>query len=358
MTNMNSANTFPNSIYPPFGYNDNNFNRATMPSNIYPNHGGYPGNPNDRFNPMTQANYTNIKTSPNFSNFQNAYKQNQPMIEKIEYQNQNNLIHNNVNSRVLDETVVEYRIDIDSIDRDIGVYPSPFCFTVKFAPLASSIVRQAGYIESDNGWKKSKEFKEVKIQGTPNPSILREFKNVKFIRLEYTILPMHGKLHEVKGEFGKHYVFNDECCLANDRFLQLVIKELDNNRTFTTAENVVHDGSIRHYESAVPFGLLICDKRLPPNYYTAYPIYGNKIYDSSTLFNLTQLTLDLRDSYGAPLNYDNLYSCDDIEYSKKTGNIIDIGDLRHPLNKKIQVHYCFTIGVVQSQVNTNTKFEQ
>jgi hypothetical protein len=45
-------NNFPsNSNFSPVGYNDNNFNRRTVPSNIFPMDGGMTGNPTGRFNP-------------------------------------------------------------------------------------------------------------------------------------------------------------------------------------------------------------------------------------------------------------------------------------------------------------------
>jgi hypothetical protein len=36
---------------------------------------------------------------------------------------------------------------------------------------------------------------------------------------------------------------------------------------------------------------------------------------------------------------------------------ISTSDIRHPLNRRLQVHVSFIIGVIESQINTNTKFE-
>ena len=64
----------------------------------------------------------NINTLPSMSNFNNAYEQPYPIIEKLDYSNKNNVLHNNIGPRVLDEHIVEYRVIIDSQDRDIKVY--------------------------------------------------------------------------------------------------------------------------------------------------------------------------------------------------------------------------------------------
>ncbi len=68
--------------------------------------------------------------------------------------------------------------------------------------------------------------------------------------------------------------------------------------------------------------------------------------------NLKQLTIQFFDSCGAPLEFEGLA---DVKMLKN--NDFPINDLRHPLNKKVQVFLSFIVGVVESQVNTNTKFE-
>ena len=132
----NRLNGFPTSNNPPFGFNDNNFNRNTFPSNQR-NWANSNGNPCGNFNQMT----TNMQKNMGINKFPNSHVPNQPIIETIDYTNYNELTHNNVAPDVLDEHIIEYRINIDSLDRDISVYPDPFSFKVKFNPPSSGTVR-------------------------------------------------------------------------------------------------------------------------------------------------------------------------------------------------------------------------
>ena len=223
--NSNSMNTFPNGRYGPFGYNDNNQNRHKVPSNTYPPHGGMKGNEMGRFNPLTTNTQQLLQTLPSMSNFQKAYNQNVPLIEPYNYTNQNELLHNNIGEIVLDEHIVEYRINIDSIDRDISIYNDPFNFTVKFNPPAKSIIRTEVLIDPCNRSKGTR-IEESLMEGPPRPHINREFKNVKYIKLDSIILPQHHGI--VKGTNG--YEFDKDKFLVDDRFIVLRIKELDDDR--------------------------------------------------------------------------------------------------------------------------------
>jgi len=75
-----------------------------------------------------------------------------------------------------------------------------------------------------------------------------------------------------------------------------------------------------------------------------------KTYKSSTLGNISKLTIELFDSCGEPIRFNDL-----IDVCKE--GCPDPVDIRHPFNNKIQTFLSMTIGVVESQVNTNTKFE-
>jgi hypothetical protein len=78
-----------------------------------------------------------------------------------EYEKPINLIHNNVTKNVVSEMLQEYTIIIDSNDRDIDKYPNPFSYRVKF-----------------NG-----------LSGTKDANIMRQFDNVKYIKLDTGIIP-------------------------------------------------------------------------------------------------------------------------------------------------------------------------
>ena len=53
-----------------------------------------------------------------------------------------------------------------------------------------------------------------------------------------------------------------------------------------------------------------------------------------------------------------MFSFNDLIQAEKQGCPLPLDDLRHPLNKKTQVYLSLIVGVVESQVNTNTQFER
>lgn len=352
--NLNTSNTFPNSIYPPYGTNDNNFNRVGMPSNIYPMNGGLTGNPNGRFNGLS-TNTQMLMGQNSMSNFNQAYELNQPLIEKIDYTNKNNVLHNNIGDNVLDEHVVEYRLIIDSIDRDIKIYPDPFSFVVRLNPLAKSVVQSEVNLKNGNT-----KLIETEFPGEPAPFITKEFVNVKYVKLENVILPQFTKTKLKKtDEGGTEVVFDPSSILITDRYIYLAIKELDNERvytTFNTSPRVGEDGT--SYTAPNPFALIIPDKILGQNYYAGTPYYGSKIYKNSMLGNLTRLSIEFYDSCGKKIEFNDIFNYEELEeYEFEHNKPLPRTDLRHPLNKRIQVTISLIIGVVESQINTQTKFE-
>jgi len=353
--NMNTSNTFPNSVYPPSGFNDNNFNRTAFPSNTYPINGGMTGNPVGRFNPLSTNTQYNMNAIPSMSNFKAAYEQNSPIIEKIDYTNRNNILHNNVGDNILDEHVVEYRICIDSLDRDIKYYPDPFSFTVKFNPISASNVQHEEYIDYKDKSKGTK-IVQTRFEGAPSPVINKEFRNVKYVKLENVILPQYSKL---KQKNDGAFAFDPDSSLITDRFVSLVIKELDCDRVYTTSSASTRIGENgKSYTPPTPFALIIPDKLLGLNYYAGTPYYGSKIYKNSLLGNITQVTIQFYDCLGTPLKFNHVFTHDDLEqYEFDNGDKLPITDMRHPYNKKLQTHTSLIIGVVESQINTNTKFD-
>ena len=311
------------SMYAPFGTNDNNVNRQTVPSNNFIKNGANSGEINNQFDPITIA--------PQYADFKGAFTPPYPLIEKLDFTNRNDTLHNNIGPNTLDEQVVEYRILIDSVDRDIKVYPDPFSYVVKFNPVGNTTF-------------KNNKGETVKFDGAPRPHIGKEFVNVKYVKLENVILPQYSGIKLKKGK----YVFNKEDIIVTNMYNSLVIEELNNERIFTTSEIAPN-----------PFALVIPDKLLGLTYYSGTPYYGSKIYKNSQLGNITQLHIQFTDNYGVPLKFNNLCSYDDLQqYEYDNGFPFPITDLRHPLNKRIQNHISLVFGVVECQINTNTKFDQ
>lgn len=341
-------NSFPRQSNRMGGINNNNFNRQRFPSNEYLPNGGMPGNPFGRYNPVS----TNSFKNNNFSNFSTAYNSNRSIIEPYDYRNTGRMLHNNVGEDVLDEHIVEYRINIDSLDRDIKTYPDPFSFRVQFDAPSSGYVRteslKNGELITTNDY----------FNGAPGPKINRKFRNVKYIKLDSVVLPQYSQTKEnISGEI----VFDKDSYLLDDRFVMLEIDELnDSKRVYSTSDAGMRvnpdNGNI--IKVPRPFGTIYPDTKLGDVYYIGTPYNSNKIYNSADLGNINKLTIKFYDSCGRPLKYNELFTIKDLECAANHCDPLDIKDLRHPLNKKIQVYMTFIIGVVESQINNNTKFER
>ena len=265
---------------------------------------------------------------------------------------------------MLHENIIEYKIDIDSIDRDITLYPDPFNFVVKFAPIPS--IKTNGKI----------------IQGSPNPHILIDFRNVKYIKLETIILPIHNKIiknpnydndnndsdsDNSNSKIGYNsinnnnnnkleWIFDTNYSLLEDRFTQLIIKELVDNRIYTTGDDTNRLGKYGYYIPPKPFGLILCDKILNKYFYSGVAYNTVKTYENIQLGNINQLSISFCDSYGESLKYNGLYTSQDIEERIKRSDPISQDDLRHPLNKKIQVHLTFIIAVCVANINNTIQY--
>lgn len=354
--NINSSNTFPNAMYGPFGTNDNNFNRQRVPSNIFPPQGGLTGNPTGQYNPLTTTMQRQWNNKTPVSNFNESFQPNSPIVERLDYNNRNELLHNNIGQNVLDEHVIEYRIYIDSLDRDIKTYPDPFSFTVKFNSPGANVIQHEEPIDYKDRTKGTK-IVETRFEGTPCPHINKEFRNVKYIKLENIILPQFRKL-VLKPDGDGGFEVDKESNLTNDRYVSLVIKELVMERYYSTSESATRisdDGKL--YTPPTPFAIILPDKYLG-SFFTGVPYYGSKVYKSSALGNIKQLTIQFYDSCGLPIKIDDLFTYDDLQqYEFDNGEPLPTTDLRHPLNKKFQVNLSFVIGVVESQINTDTKFD-
>ena len=185
----------------------------------------------------------------------------------------------------------------------------------------------------------------------------KEFKNVKYVKLENIILPQYSRL---KKESDGTYEVDKHSHMNTRMYVSLEIQELDNERVYTTGDSVNRfDDNGKIFTPPTPFAIIIPDKNLGLNWYSGVPYYGSKIYKNSLLGNLNRLTIRFFDAFGTPLRFNDLFSFDDLEqFEYDTGEKFPKTDLRHPLNPKIQNHISLIVGVVESQINTHTKFDQ
>jgi hypothetical protein len=259
-------------------------------------------------NPM--ANFQQVTYNQNpaqHTNFDKAYVQHKPMIETQNFTNQNNVYHNNLNPSLLAEGITEYTIDIDSSDRDISVYPNPFKYNVIFSPVGGS-------------------------DGQPQPYIRRQFKNIKYIRMENVSLPKYGA---IKDNGSGTWIMDTTTNLSEYRHIVIRFKNIDNNYNLST--NTATDS--------------IGVKVIPNTFGTGntyYAVCNNtsnivKTWHDSKLGNLDRLYIEYFDDQGHQLSYANLDSTK--------------SDARSPLYRGLQNNITLVFGVVENELSTKVKYD-
>lgn len=283
-----------------------------------------------------QQNTYNIARNAQYNPLGPAFAEGQIMLNKLDFRNQGNVLHDNLKDDLLHENIIEYTINIDSFDRNISSYPDPFHFVCTFGAIAGGMIQREEYIDYSHKEKGTQIISE-KMPGTSMPYIRRKFSNVKYIKLECASLPLYSNIVYDAGTLS--WIFDTSSTLTKDRFVVLKIKELDSHKVHSTGP--VTDG----------YGFILVPDTIPTgsNYFTAVPPNITSkifIFKDSHLGNLERLTIDFTDSFGTPLKYSNLDSN------------VPISDIRNPKYKYSQPHITFTVGVVENELHTDTKFDQ
>lgn len=241
-----------------------------------------------------------------------------PLIDKTDFRNKHNTLHNNLNPTLLQEGITEYTIFIDSDNRNLDTYPDPFNYVVSFKALGKSV---------DRHYRRNKQdFDNTAYDETPAPVIIRDFKNVKYVNLHGVILSkfyikkfMLDQTIEIKQdnasinikstEFekmgnsipnnhnnNKCHVCNHHCCACGihdrNKFLILRVKELETLHLFST----------NTYSSDNSFILLV-DKTIGSAHNTWLPIPKSCVFPDNQLNNIKRLTIEFYDSEGRKLSY-------------------------------------------------------
>lgn len=107
-------------------------------------------------NPRPYSNQQWGNQMKGYYNYDQAYANQQNIIDKQDFTNKGNVIHNNLGQNLLSEHVSEYKLKINSIDRNVSSYPSIF---------------------------------KQRIMFDDSCGLLRSFKNVKYISIDTIVLP-------------------------------------------------------------------------------------------------------------------------------------------------------------------------
>lgn len=307
--------------------------------------------PKNKFNPITTTNIRNKNYSEN--KLDKVFKPNHEIIEKTNFKNNNELLHNNVGENLLSEFVTEYNIHIDSADRKISVYPNPYHFIVHFGSEGNQFVYNSKFEKQKSGTAKGAEIPTASHQyyyAYPQPIIpIAPFKNVKYVRLDNLILPKTLNL-EVKDN---QYIFatDPKKFLNHNRYLIVKINELTSNHLLST-NNIVKDCSFIIYR----------DKTLGEGCFSDFSTwitsFGQRIFTNANLGNLSRMTITILNSQGEELHvYDttNKKIIDMRVLDDKNKNDPLTESLRE-LADRLNFTMSVTMGVIENEINTNIGF--
>jgi len=272
-----------------------------------------------------QSGYSQSIAKYNYYPMQQSFKQNTPLIDRQDFSNKNNVLHNNLGDSLLAEHIVEYDVYISSIDRATKYYPSPFNFTTSFGGVQSTL-----------------------------PIIARRFENVKYINLDYVYLPRTYLIHvppsPPAGDTYYMITTADEVDLDRRKFLVVRFEELSSSKIFSTGTNI-NDLSFVIYPV----------QDAGPNCVMWKAHKNSRVFQNSHLSKLSRLTPVLYDEYGTQITI--------IKRVVSGGTITDTAyDLANDsnqtsppadlvtLNNLMQTYYSFTIGCVENEMNTLTNY--
>lgn len=369
----------------------------------------FPNNINTLNNMRNPSQFGINQLTSGHHNFSQAYQQYNQSIPQRPTNNDGNLAHNNVNQNLLSEMITEYTINVDSADRDLANYPSPYNFEISLGGAGTSTTRMSD--KNNPGFTVKTTF-----AGVPNPRIDMNFKNVKYVKLKYILMPKvmlyftetfrttpgadpnqvkyydanhlnlkiknlnadpplipsitMGNNNDATDYIGNNvnladyglYTKTKQHILANYRYLLLRIKELDNDKTLTSTNSNRDNYFILYRDS---------------NYHDAkndlwVATQPTKIFYDDNLKNLSKLSIEILTPDGLPfqlryygkksdnalITIDNVNNNDNsipFEHLSGDKNVLlngIAGDLFDASNINIE----FEIGVCENQINTEKQY--
>lgn len=297
-------------------------------------------------------------------NVETSFKQNKVIEKMPDNKYQQNTLYDNLNENLNKETIQEFRLNIDSMDRDVTLYPDPFEYTCIFGPVVNSgLDSTIQRIEAKNALKN--EVRKINKKQNPtnpvraseldfsddmliidtnpnilinydntlkriyNPYITRSFVNVKFIRLDNVVLPRFNKVIINSNWNYCTSCYGNSCfsCYANNPTVsitddyQRVKSEMIKNDRYIPDDN--HLGplftdrfvlvGIKEIENNQNLSTnqinessftIFPDKYMGLLYWRGSPYYAVKIFKDSLLGNINKLSFKFYDSFGFPITLD------------------------------------------------------
>jgi hypothetical protein len=352
------------------------------------------------------ANLQNLSDYDDY-NWNNAMKDNTPILQKPNFMYKQNTLDPNLNDNLNKETIWEYRLNIDSSDRDINIYPDPFEYIVTFGPVANSGVSSTATrthvkaaLKNENTYNNrklnntndlSKEslinninkidkfeeqeslFDESKknfimeynnnLKNIFNPNISRSFVNVKFIRLDNLVLPRFNvvkinydwKLNDIKNSKCTIFIRDDyERFINNTILYDRYIPDPNVNGSlffdrfiFVKIKELENNYNLATSTLGSNSFAVFPDRPTGLIYWRGSPYYAVRIYSDTTLGNIERLSFSFYDSWGNKITFNT----NQIKY--ETDQIMNT-DLLDPYKIKLE-DFLSTVDGTKFIVNTFTE---
>lgn len=254
--------------------------------------------------------------------------------------NRNDILHNNLQSILLNEEIREYSVMIDSKDRNYQIFPDPFKYDVTFNPLSTTREKIDGHYV---------------VHEEPAPVINENFSNVRYIKLESAILPIYTKIRQIHkknddDEMISQWVVDKRKLLSDNLYTVLSIGAYTDANHLST-NDVLSDS----------FATIYFDKVISNTHFLGCAKNCVKYFPQDQLAKIDKMKIAFMDPYGMPLRCEHINkkirsnmecTCEDSEGDDETDCFIH--NIHHALNPIFQHHLHFKIGVVEARLNKNT----
>jgi hypothetical protein len=241
----------------------------------------------------------------------------QPILQSTNFTNNMSLLHNNIPQNILRSRIKEFTMIIDSADRDVVLYPNPFDFVVSIGPQVQNKIIE--YIKDINDQiiidpTTNAPFVNEKVLPIPGPVIKDPIYWLKYVRLDYAILPQSYTM-DINSLKNNNYdiVSNDIDItkinlLDGDRCIQVHIPEINGS----SISNKSVPGPLRYSTNdnlSESFAVLFDHTLINKNFFSSCNRGAGVDYNEPVKL-LNKLTIKFKDSRGNQLKYPFLKSCE------------------------------------------------
>jgi hypothetical protein len=210
-------------------------------------------------------------------NFKEAFKggmMGSVLLGPPNFQNPNNILHNNVGERVILDAAFSNEIFIDTSLKDYCRHPDPFKFVVKFNGT-DPVIDQVCTVIDDRTYSYP-----VFIKGDTEIVFEKLFRNVNRVVIQALFLPIY--IHYKTREDGAYEKTDVKLGKSYYKYLILKINELTNNRFYCNNKKFGTESFIMKMDDDVCF-----------HNQKWKPIEGNVAYPVSQLKNVDKFTVEI-----------------------------------------------------------------